>query len=86
MVYKIIAKIISQRLKLILSQFISEEQFGFLFNRQIHDLVSLAQEALHSMKKEKQTTFALKIDLSKAYDMVSYTFLHLLLIQIGMPI
>ena len=29
------------------------------------------------------STFALKVDLSKAYDRVSWTFIHLLLIQIG---
>ena len=62
--YKIIAKIIAQRLKPIMSQFITEEQFGFLFNRKIHDAVSLAQVELHTIKKEKQLTFALKIDLS----------------------
>ena len=42
MVYKIIAKIIAQMLKPILSNIITKEQFGFLFNRQIHDAVSLA--------------------------------------------
>ena len=41
-VYKIIAKVIAQRLKPILSVVITKEQFGFLFNRQIHDVVSLA--------------------------------------------
>ena len=86
MMYKIIAKIIAQRLKPIMSQFITKEQFGFLFNRQIHDATSLEQEALHSIKKEKQSTFALKIDLSKAYDRVSWTFIHLILIQTGMKI
>ena len=86
LMYKIIDKIIAQRLKPIISQFITEEQFGFLFNRQIHDAVSLAQEDLHSIKKEKQSTFALKIDLSKSYDRVSWTFIHLLLIRTGIPI
>ena len=86
MVYKIIAKIIAQCLKPIMSQFITEEQFGFLFNRNIHDAMALAQGALHSIKKEKQSDFALKIYLSKAYDRVSWTFIHLLLIKIGMPV
>ena len=38
------------------------------------------------MNKEKQISFALKIDLSKSYNKVSWTFLHLLLIKIRMPI
>ena len=51
----------------------------------IHDAVYLAEEAIHTMKKEKQSNFVLKIDLSKAHDRVNWTFLHLLLIQIGIP-
>ena len=43
-VYEIIAKVIDQRLKPILSEIITKEQFGFWFNRQIHDAVSLDQE------------------------------------------
>ena len=39
LVYKIIAKIIAQRMKLILNKVILEEQFSFLFNKQIHDAV-----------------------------------------------
>ena len=53
-------------------------------NSQILDAVSLAQEALHSIKKEKQKDFSLKLDLSKAYDRVSWTFIRLILIKLGM--
>ena len=73
-VYKLIANIIAQRLKPILSDFITKEQFGFLFNREIHDAVSLAHEAIHTIKLSKSSAFALKLDLSKAYDRVNWTF------------
>jgi hypothetical protein len=46
--------------------------------------VSLAQEALHSIKVQKIPSFVLKIDLSKAYDKVNWTFLRLALIKMGM--
>ena len=84
MIYKLIEKVIAQRIKPILSKVITEEQFGFLQNSQILDAVSLAQEALHSIKKEKQKAFSLKLDLSKAYDRVSWTFIRLILIKLGM--
>jgi hypothetical protein len=53
LIYKLISKIIANRIKPILSNYISEEQFGFLFKQQIHDAMSLAQEAMHSMKVQK---------------------------------
>ena len=48
--YKIISKVISRRLKDVLSSKISMEQFGFLQGRQIHKAIEVAQEALHSLK------------------------------------
>ena len=83
MIYKIIAKVLALRIKPVLSEIISEEQFGFLNNRHIHDSVSLAQETFHMIKNGKQRAFALNLDLSKAYDRVGWTFVRLLLIKIG---
>jgi hypothetical protein len=48
--------------------------------------VALAQEALHSIKLSKQEVVILKIDLSKAYDWVSWTYLRLILLQLGMNV
>ena len=86
MVYKIIAKTIALRLKPILRKVITQEQFGFLFNRQIHDAVSLAEEMIHTIKLSKNLAFSFKLDLSKAYDRVNWTFLRLVMIQIGLEI
>ena len=83
MIYKVIAKIIAQRIKPILSKVITEEQFGFLQNRQILDVISIAQEVIHTIKKEK-LGIALKLNLSKDYDKVSCTFIRLVLIKLGM--
>ena len=69
-----------------MSEVITKEQFGFLFNRQIHDAVSLAQEAMHTIKRSKSSSFALKLNLSKAYEMVNWTFLRLVMIQIGLDL
>lgn len=47
--YKIISKIIANRLKPILSRHISPEQFAFLQHRQIHEAIATAQELLHTL-------------------------------------
>jgi hypothetical protein len=61
-----------------------EEPFGFLQNREIYDMLSITQETLHSIKKKNIKVIILKLDFFKAYDRVDWTFLHLILIQLGM--
>ena len=58
-------------MKSILSEHISDEQFGFLEGRQIHEAIGVAQEGLHSLKTKRLKGAILKLDLSKAYDKVS---------------
>ena len=55
---------------------------GFLFNRDIHDVVGI-QELLHFVKLGHKRDFISKIDLSKAFDKVNWTYLILLLIWVG---
>ena len=86
LIYKIITKIISSRLKKGLSLGISEEQFGFLENRQIADAIAIAQETLHSIKVKNKKALVLKLDLIKAYDRVDWGFLRLVLLQVGIPL
>ena len=50
LVYKIITKILSNRMKPILSKRITKEQFGFLLGRHISEAVGITQEALHTIK------------------------------------
>jgi hypothetical protein len=82
-IYKIISKVISHRLKDILSRHISCEQFGFLKGRQIHEAIGVAQEGLHSMKIKKLKGAVIKIDLSKAFDRVNWLYIQMLLIHLG---
>ena len=72
-IYKIIANVVANRLKQILSHIISPTQSVFVPRRLITDNVLVAYEALHTMqgrKKGKTGTLALKLDVSKAYDRV----------------
>eukprot|EP00253_Pinus_taeda_P025127 PITA_25127 len=82
-IYKIIAKVIAVRLKPILSVCISNEQFGFLDGRQIHEAIGVTQETIHSIRQAKKKGVVLKLDLSKAYDTISWSFLRLLLTHLG---
>lgn len=85
-IYKIIAKVITLRIKPILSRHISPEQFGFLNGRQIHEAIGVAQEVLHSVKVKNKKGAVIKIDLSKAYDRINWTYIRLLLTHLGFKV
>jgi hypothetical protein len=81
--YKLIAKVIANRLNLFSRGHLSSEQLGFLKGRQILDAIGMTQECLHSIKMKKLKALILKLDLKKAYDCVNWDFLRLILIQTG---
>ena len=63
--YKIVSKIIPERLKPFLGKDISQEQFAFLPDRKITDAVGTIPKCLHSVKVQKKNSFFLKLDLLK---------------------
>ena len=85
-IYKIIGKIISTRIKNILGRIISKEQFGFLPGRQIHEAVGILQEGLHSIHCKGMKSVVLKIDLSKAYYRVNWTYLRVIMSKMGFTV
>ena len=51
--------------------------------RQIHDVVGVIQEGMHSMHVKSIKAIMIKIDLSKAYDRVSWVYLRVILAKMG---
>ncbi|KAL5549525.1 hypothetical protein UlMin_004756 [Ulmus minor] len=84
-IYKVISKILADRLKPLLSQLICPTQSVFVLGRSIHDNIVLIQEVVHAMKRKKGTQgwMGLKIDLQKAYDRLSWRFLDVVLKAFG---
>ncbi|KAJ6925335.1 hypothetical protein NC651_009873 [Populus alba x Populus x berolinensis] len=85
--YKCISKVLVARLKLILSDVISPSQSAFIPGRQISDNILLTQELLHNYHLNKgPARCALKIDLKKAFDTISWQFILKGLQCIGIPV
>lgn len=77
--YKIVVKVLANRLQKILPVLISEEQSAFVPGRNITDNVLVAFELIHYMKRKTNGEVgdvALKLDISKAYDRVSWNYLR----------
>lgn len=76
--YKILSKVIGNRLKLIMPILVAENQTSFVGGKQIMDNVLVAEEVIHSIRsqKGKKGWIALKIDMEKAYDRLKWEFVH----------
>ncbi|XP_058756625.1 uncharacterized protein LOC131629842 [Vicia villosa] len=74
--YKIISKILADRLSSILPSLISPEQKGFIHGRNIKDCICLTSEAINLLNNRSFSgNVALKIDISKAFDTLSWPFI-----------
>jgi len=62
--------------------YISPKRFGFLQDIQIHDVVAIAQECMHSIHKKHLNVVVMKVDLKKAYDCLDLGYLILVLHKI----
>ncbi|PNX85730.1 ribonuclease H, partial [Trifolium pratense] len=83
--FKIITKLLADRLAIIASKIIPPQQRGFIPNRSIADcVIVVASEAINVLSKRSFAgNLALKIDIKKAFDTLDWSFLLQVLHQFG---
>nr|KYP54902.1 hypothetical protein KK1_001102 [Cajanus cajan] len=87
--YKVIVKVIRARIRPFLSNIIGPFQSSFIPSKGTTNIAILEQEEIHCIHQSRaeKGMFAIKVDLEKAYDRVSWRFLQETLVDfIGNPL
>ncbi|CAI5468614.1 unnamed protein product [Closterium sp. Yama58-4] len=84
-VYKLLAKVVATRMKAVLGQVISKEQYGFLPGRRLTDAVSMVADMIEAGRNENSDWYLLLIDFEKAYDSVRRGFMVETVAKLGFP-
>ncbi|XP_074315696.1 uncharacterized protein LOC141651903 [Silene latifolia] len=88
-IYRLASKCLANRLKLVISSIVSDSQQAFVPSRLMSDGCLITHEIMHYLNKTKKGTVsyaALKLDMHKAFDLVSWPFLIAIMKKFGFPL
>ena len=86
MIYKLVSKVLVNKLKKVLHKFISDTKSAFVHGRLITDNVLVAFEIVHHINSNKGGNIGemtLKLDKSKAYDIAKWICLDKIMEKLG---
>ena len=81
--YKLLAKVLENRLKLVVGEVVSKFQYAFIQDRQIMDVALIANEAIDSKFKDNFFGLLLKLDIEKTFDHVNWDCLLSIMSKMG---
>ena len=82
-VYKLIVKVLANRLKKVMHGLVNTAQNAFVGGRQILDASLVANEVIDSILRKKKRGLLCKLDIEKAYDQIDWSFVLNVLQRMG---
>eukprot|EP00253_Pinus_taeda_P015269 PITA_15269 len=82
-VYKIISKVVSNKLKPLLPSLVLEEQSGNVEGRKISNNIIQAHEVVHTLTNKKQARMIMQLYIAKAYDKFNWIYIKKVLTTFG---
>ena len=81
--YKVLAKVLANRLKKVVGQVVSKAQNAFVEGRRILDAALITNEAVDGFLRRKENGILCKLDIEKAYDHLDWNFLLSVMSKMG---
>ena len=73
--YKILAKALAERLGTVIGKLVSEDQVGFIKNRNISTVIRTIDDVVNYLNKTGKVGYLLALDYAKAFDSISKDYL-----------
>ena len=81
--YKLLAKVLANKLKKVVGKVVSSAQNAFVEGRQILDAALIANEVIDSLLKQNKSGVLCKLDIEKPYDHLNWNFLLFVMQSMG---
>ena len=83
--YKVLAKILANRLRVVIGSVVSDAQSAFVKGKQILDGILVANETVDEARRLKKEMLLFKVDFEKAYDSVDLRYLDDVMKKMNFP-
>jgi len=83
--YKVLAKVLANRLRSIIDLLVSDTQSAFIHSKQILDGILIANEVVDEAKRMNKDLLLFKVDFEKAYDSIDLNYLNSVMLSMNFP-